>query len=73
VKVFWIIFDLVLISILYWTAGLVFLFITILPCGMGPEADCDMPSDATIWSAIIGVFLVYAAICLFLGRRWLAR
>ncbi len=63
----------VVLSFVYWTAGTIFLFVTILPCGMGPDADCDLPSDFTIWSAMLGVVLVYAAICLFLGRRWSAK
>ena len=63
----------VILSIAYWAAGAIFLFVTILPCGMGPDATCDMPGEFTIWSALIGVLLVYIAICLFFARRWIAR
>ena len=69
----WRLLAFLLISIAYWAAGAIFLFITLLPCGMGPDASCDLPSEFTMWSAMIGVFLVYVAICLFLGRRWIAK
>ena len=62
--------NFLLASFVYWATGTVFIFVTILPCGMGPEADCDMPNEVTIWLAVIGVVLIYAAICLFLHRRW---
>jgi hypothetical protein len=59
-----------LLSFVYWAIGAVFIFITILPCGMGPDADCDMGSGTSIWLAVIGVVLIYAALCLFLLARW---
>jgi hypothetical protein len=37
---------------------------------MGPDADCEMPGEASAWLAVIGVFLIYAALCLFLRARW---
>jgi len=60
----------VALSFAYWAASAVFLLVTVLPCGMGPDASCADPSVFTLWSAVIVVVLVYAAICLFLGRRW---
>ena len=65
--------DLFLISFFYWTAAAILLFVIVLPCGMGPEADCDMASDFTIWSAVTGIVLVYTVICLLLVRRWSAK
>ena len=62
----------ILISFVYWAAGAIFILVTMLPCGMGPDADCDMPSELTIWLAVIGVTLIYAALCLFLRSRWSA-
>ena len=62
-----------LLSFVYWAVGAAFVLFTVLPCGMGPDADCEMGSDTAIWLAIIGVVLVYAALCLFLGRRWMAK
>jgi hypothetical protein len=59
-----------LLSLVYWVIGAVFILITILPCGMGPDADCDMASGTTIWLAVIGVVLIYAALCFFLLARW---
>ncbi|MXO50808.1 hypothetical protein GRI42_05750 [Erythrobacter gaetbuli] len=45
------------------------LFAIFLPCGMGPEADCDMASPVTFWLAVIGVVLIYIALLLRL-KNW---
>ena len=62
-----------LLSFIYWAVGAAFILFTVLPCGMGPDADCEMGNGVTIWLAVIGVVLVYAALCVFLGRRWVAK
>ncbi|GEM_PF-3131885 len=51
-------------SFVYWAlAGIALLFV-LLPCGMGPEADCDMASPLTFWLAVIGFVLIYVALLL---------
>jgi hypothetical protein len=63
----------ILISITVWTVGAAFVLATMLPCGLGPDAACDDPRDITVWLAVIGVLLVYAAICIFLRGRWIQK
>ena len=56
-------------SFSYWVLAAVALFVILLPCGMGPEADCDMGSPATFWLAVAGFILIYAGL-LMRFRRW---
>ena len=60
----------VLGSLTYWAFALIALFAMLLPCGMGPEADCDMASPFTFWSAAAGFILIYIALVLFARRKW---
>jgi hypothetical protein len=63
----------ILISFVYWAAGGTYIFVTMLPCGFGPGVECDDPNMATVWLAVIGVVLIYGAVCVFLRGRWIAK
>ena len=56
-------------SLAYWLFATIVLFAILLPCGMGPEADCDMATPMTWWLAVIGFVLIYAALLLRL-KNW---
>ena len=53
-------------SLIYWLLAMIALFAILLPCGMGPDANCDMASPVTFWLAVIGVVLIYIALLLWL-------
>ena len=56
-------------SFVYWTIAVIALFFILLPCGMGPEADCEMVSPFTFWLAFAGFVLIHVALLLRL-RNW---
>ena len=58
------------VSIVWWGFSAVAILLTLLPCGMGPEADCDMGKPAFVWLAIIGAVGGYLAISFLLIRHW---
>ncbi|MBX7461104.1 hypothetical protein [Qipengyuania huizhouensis] len=59
----------VLGSFVYWLLAIIALFVILLPCGMGPDANCDMASPLTFWLAVIGFVLIYVALLLRL-KNW---
>ena len=56
-------------SFVYWTIAVVALIFILLPCGMGPEAYCEMVSPLTFWLTVAGFVLIYVALLLRL-RNW---
>lgn len=56
-------------SCLYWMMASIALFLILLPCGMGPDADCDMASPLTFWLAVAGFVLLYVGLMMRL-RNW---
>ena len=59
-----------LASFAWWVIALVLIFITAFPCGMGPDADCDMGSTTSNWFSVIAAAIGYAGLCVVLYRRW---
>jgi len=64
------IFGFILLSWVWWCFAIVMIFVTVVPCGMGPDADCDMISDWTIWVSVTGSIVGYIGLCGLLYRRW---
>lgn len=56
-------------SCIYWTMASIALFLILLPCGMGPDADCEMASPLTFWLAVAAFVLIYVGLMMRL-RNW---
>ena len=56
-------------SLVYWLLAMIALFAILLPCGMGPDASCNMAGPFTFWLAVIGFVLIYVALLLRL-KKW---
>ena len=60
-----------LLSFCWWSLAIVALFVTALPCGMGPDASCDMGPAWAILSVFIVAIFGYVALCGLLYRKWI--
>ena len=63
----WLVF--VLGTLVYWPLATFALLAILMPCGLGPEADCEMASPITFWLAAAGLSLIYVSFVMRL-RIW---
>jgi len=59
-----------IVSIVWWGVAAFAILAAAFPCGMGPEANCEMGSFLSIWIAVAGGICGYIALSFILFRRW---